>query len=64
MSKTDKTENTEICNGVLDFKNIFKWAKLAGVKHFIVEQDTNYVPDYIGSITTSNKEVKKLLRKI
>jgi sugar phosphate isomerase/epimerase len=64
MSKTDKTENTEICNGVLDFKNIFKSAKLAGVKHFIVEQDTNYVPDYIGSITTSNKEVKKLLRKI
>lgn len=64
MSKTDKTLNTEICNGVLDFKNIFKSAKLAGVKHFIVEQETNYVPDYIGSITTSNKEVKKLLRKI
>ncbi len=64
MSKTDKTQNTEICNGVLDFKTIFKSAKLAGVKHFIVEQETNYVPDYIGSITTSNKEVKKLLRKI
>lgn len=64
MSKTDKTQNTEICNGVLDFKNIFKSAKLAGVKHFIVEQETNYAPDYYGSITTSNKEVKKLLRKI
>ena len=64
MSKTDKTKNTEICNGMLDFRSIFKSAKLAGVKHFIVEQETNYAPDYIGSITTSNKEVKKLLRKI
>ncbi len=64
MSKTDKTQNTEICNGMLDFKKIFKSAKLAGVKHFIVEQETNYAPDYFGSITTSNKEVKKLLRKI
>ena len=64
MSKTDKTQNTEICNGVLDFKNIFKSAKLAGVKHFIVEQETNYAPDYYGSITTSNKGVKKLLRKM
>ena len=64
MSKTDKTQNTEICKGVLDFKNIFKSAKLAGVKHFIVEQETNYAPDYYGSITTSNKEVKKLLRKM
>ena len=64
MSKTDKTQNTEICNGVLDFKNIFKSAKLAGVKHFIVEQETNYSPDYFGSIDSSNKEVKKLYRKI
>jgi len=64
MSKTNNTQNTEIGNGTLDFDKIFRSAKLAGVKHFIVEQETNYSPDYFGSITISNKEVKKLLRKI
>lgn len=62
MNKNDKTQNTEIGNGTLDFKSIFASARLAGVKHYIVEQENNYVPDYFGSITTSNKNVKKLLQ--
>ncbi len=64
MNRNDRTQNTEICNGSLDFKTIFAAAKQAGVKHFIVEQENNYKPDFYGSIAESNKEVKKLLRKV
>lgn len=64
MNKNDKTQNTEVGNGSVDFKNIFANAKLAGVKHYIVEQENNYVPDFYGSIATSNKQVKKWLKKI
>lgn len=63
MNKNDKTQNTEVGNGQIDFKTIFAAAKLAGVKHYIVEQENNYVPDFYGSIAASNKEVKKLLKK-
>jgi sugar phosphate isomerase/epimerase len=64
MNKNDKTQNTEVCNGSMDFKTIFANAKLAGVKHYIVEQENNYVPDFFGSIAASNKQVKKLLKKV
>jgi len=63
MNKNDKTQNTEVGNGSLDFKSIFANAKLAGVKHYIVEQENNYVPDFYGSIAASNTAVKKLLKK-
>ena len=64
MNKNDKTQNTEVGNGSLDFKTIFAAAKLAGVKHYIVEQENNYVPDFYGSIAASSKQVKKLLKKV
>jgi sugar phosphate isomerase/epimerase len=64
MNKNDKTQNTEVCNGSLDFKTIFANAKLAGVKHYIVEQENNDVPGFYGSIAASNKAVKKLLKKV
>lgn len=63
MSKLNKAQNTEVCNGSIDFKTIFANAPLSGVKHFIVEQENNYLPDYAGSIKKSNKNVKKLLKK-
>lgn len=64
MNKNDKTQNTEVCNGSVDFKTIFANAKLAGVKHYLVEQENNYVPDFFGSIASSNKAVKKLLKNV
>lgn len=64
MDKKDKSQNTEVGNGLLDFKKIFAEADLAGVKHYIVEQENNYKPDFFDSITTSNNALKKLLRKI
>ncbi|MEJ7768624.1 MAG: sugar phosphate isomerase/epimerase [Chitinophagaceae bacterium] len=39
MDKTPKKYFTEVGNGVIDFKKIFAHAKLAGMKHFYVEQD-------------------------
>lgn len=53
MDKSNKNLNTEIGNGSIDFKSIFAKAKLSGVKHIYLEQETNYKPDFIGSIKTS-----------
>ncbi len=39
MDKTDKKDFTEVGNGVVDFKRIFKHSKKAGLKYFFVEQD-------------------------
>jgi sugar phosphate isomerase/epimerase len=61
MDKEDKKLNTEIGNGSIDFKTILSHAKLAGVKHYYVEQENNYKPDLISSITKSNRYVKKYL---
>ena len=63
MSKTDRTKNTEVGNGQVDFKKIFGAAKQSGVRHYIVEQENNYAPDLYGSIAKSNDYVKSLLVK-
>lgn len=63
MDKKNNSQNTEVGNGLLDFKKIFAEADLAGVKHYIVEQENNYKPDFLGSISTSDKTLKKLLHK-
>jgi len=39
MDKTEKKSFTEVGNGVIDFKEIFKAHKQSGMKHFFVEQD-------------------------
>ncbi|MGF2414835.1 sugar phosphate isomerase/epimerase family protein [Ferruginibacter sp.] len=63
MDKADKTKNTEVGNGTVDFKNIFANAKLSGVKHYMVEQENNYAPDIFTSIKTSCSYTKnKLIR--
>jgi sugar phosphate isomerase/epimerase len=41
MDKTNNELNTEIGSGTIDFKTILGKAQLAGIKHFIVEQE-NY----------------------
>jgi sugar phosphate isomerase/epimerase len=59
MDKLDKKMNTEVGNGSIDFKKIFKCAKVAGVKHYYVEQENNYMPDIISSITKSSSHLRK-----
>lgn len=58
MDKADRTKQTEVGNGSIDFKAIFKFAKLSGMKHFYVEQENNYVPDPVGAVQTSAKYIK------
>ena len=61
MDKINKKMNTEVGNGSIDFKKIFKVAKLAGVKHYYVEQENNYKPDILSSINTSSDYFRKRL---
>jgi sugar phosphate isomerase/epimerase len=63
MLKTDRTKNTEVGNGSIDFKAIFAAGKLSGIKHFIVEQENTYEPDFYGSVTKSCDYVKKNLMR-
>ncbi|MEO6720940.1 MAG: sugar phosphate isomerase/epimerase [Ferruginibacter sp.] len=63
MDKGDKTKNTEVGNGTIDFKRLMTSAKLSGVKHYYMEQENNYVPDYYASIQKSAAYMKKQLLK-
>jgi sugar phosphate isomerase/epimerase len=40
MSKEDKTKNTEVGSGTINYKQILKAAKDAGMKHYLVEQES------------------------
>ena len=53
MDKINPDLNAEVGTGAIKFKAIFDAAKLAGVKHYIVEHETNYKPDLFKSVQTS-----------
>lgn len=58
MRKSDHTLNTEIGNGLIDFKPLFEKAKLAGLKYPIVEQENFEMNPYesiIKSATVMSK---------
>jgi len=54
MDKQDPKLNTEVGTGSVNFKQIFAKAKLAGIKHYIVEQENFKIDPYV-SISQSNK---------
>jgi sugar phosphate isomerase/epimerase len=54
MDKTDRTRNADVGTGTIDFKPLFAKAKLAGLKHFYVEQETYPV----SSIESVEKSIK------
>jgi sugar phosphate isomerase/epimerase len=60
MDKTPQQNFTEVGNGVIDFKEIFKHKKLAGMKYFYVEQDMTPGDPFI-SIKESIDYIKKNL---
>jgi sugar phosphate isomerase/epimerase len=61
MDKTNHNLNTEIGKGTIDFKTILAKSKLAGLKHFIVEQE-NYIDiDPYKSIAESAAYAKNVL---
>jgi len=47
MDKTNNTINTEVGNGKIDFKSIYKHAKQAGLKHLIVEQENFSIDPFV-----------------
>ncbi|QNL49269.1 sugar phosphate isomerase/epimerase [Olivibacter sp. SDN3] len=52
---------TEVGNGTIDFKTIFKAADKAGLSHFFVEQDGIYMDNHYESIRRSFHYVKENL---
>lgn len=60
MGKTPAGNFTEVGNGIIDFKNIFKHADKAGLKYFFVEQDQT-PGDPFNSIAQSFNYIKKNL---
>lgn len=60
MDKTAAKDFTEVGNGVIDFKSIFKYKNLAGMKYFFVEQDKTPGDPFV-SITQSYNYIKNNL---
>jgi len=60
MDNTPKHFFTEVGNGIIDFKTIFKHSKKAGLKYFFVEQDACPGSPF-DSITQSISYIKKNL---
>lgn len=63
MDKSDPHLNAEIGSGSIDYKAIFKQAKLSRMKYSFVEHESNYKPDRIGSITQSCSFMKNQILK-
>ncbi|RFS19235.1 sugar phosphate isomerase/epimerase [Chitinophaga silvatica] len=61
MDQSNHNLNAEIGTGTINYKDIFKLAKLSGMKYFFVEHESNYKPDMIGSIRQSCSFVKDQL---
>lgn len=62
MDKKDNGINTEVGTGTIDFKKIFAYQKLSGVKHIFMEQE-NFSMDAYASITQSASYIKNTLLK-
>jgi len=60
MNKINPKLNTEIGSGSINFKSIFKKAKLSGMEYFYVEQE-NFSMDVYESIKKSNLFVKTII---
>ncbi|MEB0262741.1 MULTISPECIES: sugar phosphate isomerase/epimerase [unclassified Mucilaginibacter] len=61
MDKTNPELNTEIGSGSIDFKTILAKAKLAGIKHYLVEQENFTNIDPYKSIAQSSAYLKNKL---
>ena len=61
MDKVNPDWNAEIGTGAVDFKSIFAEAKLAGMKRFFLEHESNYKPNPIESAAKSFEYIKKNL---
>jgi sugar phosphate isomerase/epimerase len=60
MDNTDQRTFTEVGTGIINYKEIFKYQKLSGMKHFFVEQDQIKIDPY-ESITKSYEYIENNL---
>jgi sugar phosphate isomerase/epimerase len=60
MDKNDRMRNADVGTGTIDWKSIFAQAKLSGMKHFYVEQET-YPGVPIDSAAACAKYLKTIL---
>lgn len=51
---------TEVGNGIIDWEQLFRQQKNAGLHYFFVEQDANFAVNSVESLKTSIKHLKKL----
>ena len=61
MDTTVHRNFTEVGTGIIDWKPIIAAAPAAGVKFFILEQDSNWKPSPLESVATSYKNFSKLV---
>lgn len=59
MDKNDKNKNADVGTGAIDYKSIFAKAKLSGMKHWYVEQES-YPGDPMDSVAASAKFLKSM----
>ncbi|MBE8723582.1 sugar phosphate isomerase/epimerase family protein [Flavobacterium hungaricum] len=59
--KVNPALNTEVGNGTIDFKTLFKEAKQSGMLHFFVEQENNFAVNSFESIQKSCNFISKNL---
>ena len=59
MDKSDRNKNADVGTGSIDYKALFAKAKLAGMKHWYVEQES-YPGAPIDSVAASAKYLKSL----
>jgi sugar phosphate isomerase/epimerase len=62
MDKQHNNLNTEVGSGTIDYKKIFEYQKLSGVKHIFMEQE-NFAMEAYASITQSASYIKNTLLK-
>lgn len=60
MDKSDKEKNADVGTGAIDFRPIFAQAKLSGMKHFYIEQET-YPVSPSESVKNSISNLLKLI---
>ncbi|MCA0235389.1 MAG: TIM barrel protein [Bacteroidetes bacterium] len=60
MANTEKQDSIEVGDGVIDFNEIFKQSKLAGLKYYIIELE-NYVTTPMQGAERSLQGFKKLV---
>lgn len=62
MEDSEERFFTEVGNGIIDFKELFKYKELSGMKYFFVEQDVCRKPP-LESVSISYRNLSKMLNE-